>query len=416
MSLLDNVAPAPRKVMTLFYVVDTSGSMCGSKIGSVNSAMEEAITSDLPEISAANDDAEIKVAIMQFSSGCSWITPQSGPIAIGDVIWNDLNAGGVTDLGAACKELDKKLSRNEYLNSQTGAYAPVILLFSDGGPTDNWEKELKQLKLTAAKARLYGVQMVHDAASGHPGGSLSCMDVLTYLYFAEMHIDPKNPHDPDRDRFVMSKGHCSPALYPILALRGFFPVENLKMFRRIDGHMSGHVEMHYNPGVDMSTGSLGQGISVAVGMALAGKVAKKDYRVYAILGDGEVAEGQVWEAMMAASKYHLDNLCACVDVNGLQIDGETKDVMPTEPLDKKFEAFGWHVVKCDGHDFADIERAYKEAAQVKGQPTMILAKTVKGKGVSFMENNAGWHGKAPNDEQWAIAKAELEAQIKELEG
>ena len=188
------------------------------------------------------------------------------------------------------------------------------------------------------------------------------------------------------------------------------------MFRRIDGHMSGHVEMKYVPGVDMSTGSLGQGISVAVGMALAGKIAKKDYRVYAILGDGEVAEGQVWEAMMAANKYHLDNLCACVDVNGLQIDGTTKDVMPTEPLDKKFESFGWHVIKCDGHDFADIERAYKEAEQVKGQPTMILAKTVKGKGVSFMENNAGWHGKAPNDEQWAQAKAELEAQIKELEG
>ena len=278
------------------------------------------------------------------------------------------------------------------------------------------QTKLKALELNAAKARLYGVQMVHDAASGHPGGSMSCMDVLTYLYFAEMHVDPKNPHDPDRDRFVMSKGHCSPAMYPVLALRGFFPVEDLKMFRRIDGHMSGHVEMKYVPGVDMSTGSLGQGISVAVGMALAGKVAKKDYRVYAILGDGEVAEGQVWEAMMAANKYHLDNLCACVDVNGLQIDGETKDVMPTEPLDKKFESFGWHVIKIDGHDFDQIEAAYKEAEQTKGQPTMILAKTIKGKGVSFMENNAGWHGKAPNDEQWAQAKAELEAQIKELEG
>ena len=278
------------------------------------------------------------------------------------------------------------------------------------------QTKLKALELNAAKARLYGVQMVHDAASGHPGGSMSCMDVLTYLYFAEMHVDPKNPHDPDRDRFVMSKGHCSPAVYPVLALRGFFPVEDLKMFRRIDGHMSGHVEMKYVPGVDMSTGSLGQGISVAVGMALAGKVAKKDYRVYAILGDGEVAEGQVWEAMMAANKYHLDNLCACVDVNGLQIDGETKDVMPTEPLDKKFESFGWHVIKIDGHDFEQIEAAYREAEQTKGQPTMILAKTVKGKGVSFMENNAGWHGKAPNDEQWAQAKAELEAKIKELEG
>ena len=207
------------------------------------------------------------------------------------------------------------------------------------------QTKLKALELNAAKARLYGVQMVHDAASGHPGGSMSCMDVLTYLYFAEMRVDPKNPHDPGRDRFVMSKGHCSPAMYPVLALRGFFPVEDLKMFRRIDGHMSGHVEMKYVPGVDMSTGSLGQGISVAVGMALAGKVAKKDYRVYAILG-----------------------------------------------------------------------AAYREAEQTKGQPTMILAKTVKGKGVSFMENNAGWHGKAPNDEQWAQAKAELEAKIKELEG
>ena len=225
------------------------------------------------------------------------------------------------------------------------------------------QSKRKELQLTAAKARLLGVQMVHDAASGHPGGSMSCMDVLTYLYFAEMHVDPKNPHDPERDRFVMSKGHCSPAVYPTLALRGFFPVEDLKMFRRIDGHMSGHVEMKYVPGVDMSTGSLGQGISVAVGMALAGKVAGKNYRVYSILGDGEVAEGQVWEAMMAANKYHLDNLCACVDVNGLQIDGETKDVMPTEPLDKKFESFGWHVIKIDGHDFDQIESAYKEADQ-----------------------------------------------------
>ncbi len=276
--------------------------------------------------------------------------------------------------------------------------------------------KLQQLKLNAAKARLLGVQMVHDAASGHPGGSLSCIDVLTDLYFSQMRVDPKNPHDPDRDRFVMSKGHCSPAVYPVLALRGFFPVENLKMFRRIDGHMSGHVEMHYNPGVDMSTGSLGQGISVAVGMALAGKQSRKSYRVYAILGDGELAEGQVWEAMMAANKYHLDNLCAVVDVNGLQIDGATKDVMPTEPLDEKFAAFGCHVIKIDGHDFDQIEAAFAEAQATKGQPTVILAKTIKGKGVSFMENNAGWHGKAPNDEQWATAKAELEAAIKELEG
>ena len=274
----------------------------------------------------------------------------------------------------------------------------------------------KQLEIMAYKARLLGLFAVHTAASGHIGGSLSAVDAITTLYFNVMNIDPKNPQWPDRDRFVLSKGHCSPALYPVLALRGYFPVEDLKLFRSIKGHMSGHAEMHYVRGVDMSTGSLGQGISVAVGMALAGKVAGKNYRVYSILGDGEVAEGQVWEAMMAANKYHLDNLCACVDVNGLQIDGETKDVMPTEPLDKKFESFGWHVIKIDGHDFDQIEAAYKEAEQTKGQPTMILAKTIKGKGVSFMENNAGWHGKAPNDEQWAQAKAELEAQIKELEG
>ena len=277
------------------------------------------------------------------------------------------------------------------------------------------KSKLQALAVNATKARLYAVQMVHDAASGHPGGSLSCLDVLTTLYFDVMKVDPKNPQDPDRDRFVMSKGHCSPAMYPVLALRGFFPVERLKEFRRIDAHMSGHVEMHV-PGVDMSTGSLGQGISTAVGMALGGKLNKKDYRVYAILGDGELAEGQVWEAMMAAAKYKLDNLCACVDVNGLQIDGRTADVMPTEPLDKKFEAFGWHVIKIDGHNYEEIEKAYQEAAATKGQPTMILAKTIKGKGVSFMEDDAGWHGKAPNDEQMAQAKAELEAKLKELEG
>ena len=276
--------------------------------------------------------------------------------------------------------------------------------------------EINELQKICKTVRRDIITSVTAAKSGHPGGSLSAVEILVALYFQEMKVDPGKPHWEARDRFVLSKGHCTPALYPTLALRGFFPAEELKMFRSIDGHMSGHVEMHYNPGVDMSTGSLGQGISVAVGMALAGKVAGKNYRVYSILGDGEVAEGQVWEAMMAANKYHLDNLCACVDVNGLQIDGETKDVMPTEPLDKKFESFGWHVIKIDGHDFDQIEAAYKEAEQTKGQPTMILAKTIKGKGVSFMENNAGWHGKAPNDEQWAQAKAELEAQIKELEG
>ena len=274
----------------------------------------------------------------------------------------------------------------------------------------------KQLALTAAKARLLGVTMVYEAASGHPGGSMSCMDVLTTLYFDEMNVDPKDAKNPDRDRFVMSKGHCSPALYPVLALRGFFPVEELKMFRRIDGHMSGHVEMKYVNGVDMSTGSLGQGISTAVGMAMGAKLKGQDYRVYSILGDGEVAEGQVWEAMMAAAKYKLDNLCAIVDVNGLQIDGRTEDVMPTEPLDKKFESFGAHVIKADGHDFDSIKAAFAEARTVKGQPTVILAKTIKGKGISFMENQAGWHGKAPNAAQYAQAKAELEAKIAELEG
>ena len=274
----------------------------------------------------------------------------------------------------------------------------------------------KQLALQAAKARLLGVTMVYEAASGHPGGSLSCMDVLTALYFDEMNVNPADPKNPDRDRFVMSKGHCSPALYPVLALRGFFPVEELHMFRRIDGHMSGHVEMKHVNGVDMSTGSLGQGISTAVGMALGAKLKGQSYRVYSILGDGEVAEGQVWEAFMAAAKYKLDNLCACIDVNGLQIDGRTCDVMPTEPLDKKIEAFGAHVISIDGHDFDAIRAAFAEARTVKDKPTVILARTVKGKGVSYMENNAGWHGKAPNDEQFAQAKAELTARIAELEG
>ena len=274
----------------------------------------------------------------------------------------------------------------------------------------------KALALTAAKARLLGVDMVYTAQSGHPGGSMSCMDVLTALYFNEMNVDPQDSKNPDRDRFVMSKGHCSPAVYPVLALRGFFPVENLKLFRSIDGHMSGHVEMKHVNGVDMSTGSLGQGISVAVGMALAGKVQNKDYRVYSILGDGEIAEGQVWEAFMSAAKYKLDNLCAVVDVNGLQIDGRTCDVMPTEPLDEKFAAFGAHVIKIDGHDFDAIQAAFAEARTVKGKPTVILAKTVKGKGVSFMEDNAGWHGKAPNAEQYEQARAELAAKVAELEG
>ena len=272
-----------------------------------------------------------------------------------------------------------------------------------------------QLEIEAYKARKAAVQMVHDASSGHPGGSLSCLDVLTTLYFDIMNIDPSDPKKEDRDRFVMSKGHCSPALYPVLALRGFFPMEDLKMFRSIEGEMSGHVEMKHIKGVDMSTGSLGQGISAAVGMALAGKIGKKDYRVYSILGDGEIAEGQVWEAMMSAAKYKLDNLCAIVDVNGLQIDGATKDVMPSEPLDKKFEAFGMNVIKIDGHNYEEIKDAFAKAKACKGKPTVILAKTTKGKGVSYMENQAAWHGKAPNDEQYEQAEKELDAHIAELE-
>ena len=276
--------------------------------------------------------------------------------------------------------------------------------------------DLRTLETVAAKGRLLGLDMVYHCASGHLGGSFSAMDILTVLYFDVMKVDPQNPTDPDRDRFVLSKGHCTPALYPILAQRGYFPEEDLNLFRSIDGHLSGHAEMHHVKGVDMSTGSLGQGISAAVGMALAGKMDRKDYRVYAVLGDGEVEEGQVWEAFMSAAKYQLDNLCAVIDVNGLQIDGKTADVMPTEPLDQKLEAFGWHVIPVDGHDFAALEAAFAQAAQVKGKPTMLLAKTVKGKGVSFMENQAGWHGKAPNDEQYEKARAELTARLAQLEG
>lgn len=278
------------------------------------------------------------------------------------------------------------------------------------------EQTKKQaLAVTAAHARLLAVDMVHAAASGHIGGSLSAMDILTLLYGDVMHVDPADPADPDRDRFVLSKGHCTPGLYPTLALRGFFPVEDLKRFRRIDGHMSGHAEMHHVKGVDMSTGSLGQGLSAAVGMALAGKMDHKDYRVYALLGDGELEEGQVWEAAMAAAKFRLDNLCAIVDVNGLQIDGRTADVMPSEPLDKKFEAFNWNVQSVDGHDFDALERAFAAAAACREKPTVLLARTVKGKGVSFMENEAGWHGKAPNAEQYERAVAELDAAIARLE-
>ena len=273
----------------------------------------------------------------------------------------------------------------------------------------------KALALAAARARRLGMEMVFRAGSGHIGGSLSSADILTELYFEQMHIDPAEPHAPWRDRFVMSKGHCTPALYSVLSLRGYFPQEELELFRSIAGHMSGHPDMRHVPGVDMSTGSLGQGISAAVGMAIAGKLDRMDYRVYALLGDGEIEEGQVWEAAMSAAKYKLDNLCAIVDVNGLQIDGRTADVMPSEPLDAKFAAFNWHVIKVDGHDFDALRAAFAQARQNAGAPTAILAKTVKSKGVSFMENDPGWHGKAPNAAQYERAMAELNAAVERLE-
>ncbi|SBV96494.1 putative transketolase N-terminal section [uncultured Eubacteriales bacterium] len=278
------------------------------------------------------------------------------------------------------------------------------------------QNEIHALAVTAERGRLLALEGIHTAASGHTGGSLSVMDILTTLYFHTMRVNPAQPRDPDRDRFVLSKGHCTPALYAVLALKGYFPTEDMKLFRSIEGHYSGHPDMVHVKGVDMSTGSLGQGISAAVGMAMAGKMDDKDYRVYSVLGDGELAEGQVWEAFMAAAKYKLDNLCAVVDVNGLQIDGPTAEIMPTEPLDKKFEAFGCHVIHVDGHDVAALADAFDAAKAVKGQPTVLLARTIKGKGVSFMEGDYGWHGKAPNDEQYEKAVAEISARLAGLEG
>ena len=251
----------------------------------------------------------------------------------------------------------------------------------------------------------------HAAASGHPGGSLSIADIMSYLYFAEMKVDPANPKWEERDRFVLSKGHAAPALYATLARKGFFPFESLVTLRRIDSVLQGHPDMKYIPGVDMSSGSLGQGISAAVGMALAAKMDGKDYRTYTIVGDGESQEGQVWEAAMFAAHYKLDNFCLIVDWNNLQIDGKITDVMDPTPHDKKLEAFGFHVISINAHDFNEIEAALNEAKTVKGKPTAIIAKSVKGKGVSFMEDQASWHGSAPNDEQYAQAVAELKATI-----
>lgn len=274
----------------------------------------------------------------------------------------------------------------------------------------------RELGILATKARLLLFQAIYRAQSGHPGGSLSCVDALTVLYFDEMRVDPQNPQWPDRDRFVLSKGHSAPALYAILALKGYFPEEDLKLLRSIRAHMSGHPDMRYVAGVDMSTGSLGQGISAAVGMALAAGVTGRDYRSYCIMGDGELDEGQAWEAFMSAAKWKLSNLCVLVDVNGLQIDGRTEDVMPTAPLDEKFRAFQWNVIDADGHDFESLRTALKAARACADRPSVILMRTVKGRGISYMEKNASWHGKAPNDEQYKLALSELRAHLAGLEG
>ncbi len=274
-------------------------------------------------------------------------------------------------------------------------------------------EQAKKAKLAevALNVRRDIITEVYSAGAGHPGGSLGIADILSYLYFEEMNVDPKNPKNPDRDRFVMSKGHCAPALYGILAEKGFFPKEDLKGFRSIDSYLEGHPDMKGVPGVDMSTGSLGQGICAANGMALAGKLDGKSYRVYAILGDGELEEGQVWEAAMFAPHYKLDNVTIFVDFNGLQIDGDITKVMNPTPIDKKFEAFGWNVVTCDAHDFDSIEAAVSAAKTCKGKPTAVIAKSIKGKGVSFMENEAGWHGKAPNEEEYKQAMKDLGAEV-----
>ena len=277
--------------------------------------------------------------------------------------------------------------------------------------------EQKELRLFAVKVREGILRGTHAAKSGHPGGSLSSTEYFTYLYNKEIRVDPKNPQDPNRDRFVLSKGHVAPGLYATLANRGFFPVDELLTLRRLGSRLQGHPNMNLTPGVDMSTGSLGQGISTAAGMAKGAKYLGKDINVYTLLGDGELAEGQVWEATMFAAHYKLDNLCITVDVNGLQIDGATADVMNIAPIDKKFEAFGCAVISIDGHDFAALEEAFKtfHANKGTGKPTVILMKTVKGKNISFMENNAGWHGKAPNDDELAQGLSELAAIRKTIE-
>ena len=277
-------------------------------------------------------------------------------------------------------------------------------------------QRLNELTITAAKVRKNALTGIYKAASGHPGGSLSIADVLTYLYFEQMNIDPKNPKNPDRDRFVLSKGHCAPGLYGVLAQRGFFSPDDIASLRQLGSYLQGHPDMKGIPGVDMSTGSLGQGVSAANAMALAAKIDNKDYRVYAATGDGELEEGQVWEAAMFAAHYKLDNLTVFIDNNGLQIDGDITKVMNPMPIVEKYAAFGWHTIEIDGHDYNQIESALKEAINTKGKPTAIICKTIKGKGVSFMEGQAGWHGSAPNEEQYNQAIAELDELINRLEG
>lgn len=276
-------------------------------------------------------------------------------------------------------------------------------------------KRKTELAVTANKIRKNALTAIYSAKSGHPGGSLSIADVLALLYFEIMNIDPENPKATERDRFVLSKGHAAPALYSALALRGYFPTEDIPTFRHIGSYLQGHPDMNKVPGVDMSTGSLGQGVSAAGGMALAAKLDNKSYRVYTILGDGELEEGQVWEQAMFAAHYKLDNLTAFIDFNGLQIDGDVTKVMNPTPIDKKFEAFGWNVTVCSAHNFDELEKAVENAKNTKGKPTAIVMKSVKGKNVSYMENNAAWHGAVPNEEQYKQAIAELDAVISELE-
>lgn len=271
--------------------------------------------------------------------------------------------------------------------------------------------DIKELTKKAVEIRKGIIEAVYQAQSGHPGGSLSIVDILTVLYFHEMNIKPGEPDWEDRDRLVLSKGHCSPALYSCLANRGYFPIEDLKTFRKIDSYLQGHPDKNKVPGVDMTTGSLGQGLSAANGMAIAGKMNQKDYRVYCILGDGEIEEGQIWEAAMTSSKYKLDNLCVIVDNNNLQIDGTIEEVMSPYPIDEKFRSFGFEIIKIDGHDIEEIIKAFEVAKNIKDKPTCIIAKTIKGKGISYMENQVGWHGKAPNEEQYKEAITELEKGI-----